>query len=134
MSDGQRQNRKKKLVAAVALGTPVAQWARANNVARRTAYRWVKQPKFKSAVDGFRRKAVDQSLGVLTGRLSKAATGIADLGDSAESESVKLAANKAMFSTTITLSKFAVLEQRVTELEERFNARTRNAPRAVRPG
>jgi hypothetical protein len=122
MSSGQRENRKKKLVAAIAMGMPVAEWARANNVPRRTAYRWAKEPKVKSAVEAYRRKAVDQSLGVLTKSLSKAAAAIADLGATAESESVRLSANKAMFSTTITLSKFAALEQRVTELEDYFNA------------
>jgi hypothetical protein len=44
MSEGQRQNRKNKLVAAIAVGAPVAAWARENKVSRRTAYRWAKDP------------------------------------------------------------------------------------------
>ena len=127
MSEGPRQNRKKKLVAAIALGEPIATWARENGVARRTAYRWAKDPKVKTAVDAHRRKAVDQSVGVLTGRLSRAANAIANLGETAESESVRLSANKAMFSTMISTSKFAVLEQRMAEIEAILNARTGSA-------
>jgi len=98
MSEGQRQNWKNKLVAAIAVGKPIAAWARENQMSRRTAYRWAKDPRVKAAVDARRRKALDHSVGVLTGRLTRAANCIADLGESAESESVRLSANKAVFS------------------------------------
>ena len=124
MSEGQRQNRKNKLVAAIAVGKPIAVWARENKVSRRTAYRWAKDPKVKAAVDARRRKAVDHSVGVLNARLVRAANAIADLGECAESESVRLSANKAVFSTMIIASKFALLEKRMTEIEEILNART----------
>jgi hypothetical protein len=127
MSEGQRQNRKSKLVTAMALGKPIAVWARENKVSRRTAYRWAKDPKVRAAVDARRRNAVDHSVGVLTGRLARAANAIADLGETAESESVKLAANKAVFSTLIVASKFALLEKRMTEIEEVLHARTGSA-------
>jgi hypothetical protein len=101
ISEGQRQNRKNKLVAAIAVGKPIAAWARENKVSRRTAYRWAKDPRVKSAVEARRRKAVDHSVGVLTGRLARAANCIAELGEYAESESVRLSANKAVYSTMI---------------------------------
>ncbi len=40
MSEGQRQNRKNKLVAAIAAGKPIAVWATENMASKRTAYRW----------------------------------------------------------------------------------------------
>ena len=115
MSEGQRQNRKNKLVAAIAVGKPIAVWARENKVSRRTAYRWAKDPKVKAAVDARRRKAVDHSIGVLSGRLARAANAIADLGKAAESESVRLSANKAVFSTMIIVSKFACWKSACTK-------------------
>ncbi len=124
MSEGQRQNRKNKLVAAIAMGKPIAVWARENKVSRRTAYRWAKDPKAKAAVDARRRKAFDHSVGVLSGRLARAATAIADLGETADSESVRLSANKAVFSTMISVSKFALLEKRMNEIEKVLHART----------
>ncbi len=124
MSEGQRQNRKNKLVAAIAAGKPIAVWARENKVSRRTAYRWAKDPKAKAAVDARRRKAFDRSVGVLSERLARAATAIADLGETADSESVRLSANKAVFSTMISVSKFALLEKRMNAIEEILHART----------
>ena len=124
MSEGQRQNWKNKLVAAIAVGKPIAAWARENQMSRRTAYRWAKDPRVKAAVDARRRKALDHSVGVLTGRLTRAANCIADLGEAADSESVRLSANKAVFSTMISAARFALLEKRMTEIEEILHART----------
>ncbi len=124
MSAGQRQNRENKLVAAIAAGKPIAVWARENKVSRRTAYGWAKDPKAKAAVDARRRKAVDHSVGLLSGILTRAANAIADVGETAESESVRLSANKAVFSTMISVSKFALLEKRMNEIEESLHART----------
>ncbi len=124
MSEGQRQNRKNKLVAAIAAGKPLAVWARENKVSRWTAYRWAEDPKVKAAFDARRRKAFDRSVGLLSGILARAATVIADLGETADSESVRLSANKAVFSTMISVSKFALLEKRMNEIEESLHPRT----------
>jgi hypothetical protein len=124
MSGEQRKNRKSNLARALAVGQSTAEWAVQNDVAERTAYRWAKEPKVRAAVEAHRRKFLNQAVGLLSGRLTRAAGAIADLGETAESESVRLSANKAVFSTMITGSKFAVLEQRMTEIEEILNART----------
>jgi hypothetical protein len=126
MSEKQRQNRKSQLAHAMAKGQSVAAWSRQNGVALRTAYRWAKEAKFKTAVNSHRRRAIDQSVGRLTDKLADAADAIVELGKTAESESVRLSANKAVFSTMITASRFAGLEQRMTEIEEILNARTGN--------
>jgi hypothetical protein len=59
-------------------------------------------------------------------RVTWATDGIAKLAKSADSESVKLAALRAILSDLMAVSKFAGLEHRVTELEEQFNDRTAN--------
>ena len=56
--------------------------------------------------------------------MARAATAIADLGETADSESVRLSANKAVFSTMISVSKFTLLEKRMNEIEEILHART----------
>jgi hypothetical protein len=57
------------------------------------------------------------------------ARSIAKLGKNAVKESVKLAALRAVFSDMMAVSKFAGLEDRVTELEEQFGDRTGNTSR-----
>ena len=99
---------------------------RGNNVPKRTAYRWSREPKFRAAVESCRRRAVDRAVGRMAKRVTWATNGIAKLAKSADSESVKLAAPRAMLSDMIAVSKFAGLEHRVTELEEQLNDRTGN--------
>ena len=74
-----------------------------------------------------RRKAVDHSVGVLTGRLARAANCIADLGESAESDSVRLRALRSIFSGAIAMSKFAVLKRRMAAIKEELHERTETA-------
>jgi len=129
MSEEQRQNRKSQLARAIAIGQSTVEWARQNGVPERTAYRWARDPKVKASVNSHRRKAIDQSLGVMSGQLTSAAEAIGDLGRNAASESVRLAALKAVFANMVAVSKFAGLELRITELEEQFGARTGNTIR-----
>jgi hypothetical protein len=123
MSEEQRQNRKSQLARAMAQGQSVADWSRQSGVAERTAYRWAKQAKFKAVVNSHRRRAIDQSVGRLTDKLVSAANAMVNLSETAQSESVRLSALKAMFANVIAVSKFAGLEERVNEIEEILNAR-----------
>jgi hypothetical protein len=56
-------------------------------------------------------------------QVNSAVEGISTLSKEASSESVRLAALKAIVANTVSLSKFAALEKRVTELEERVYER-----------
>jgi hypothetical protein len=126
MSGQQRTSRKKQLVIALTEGKLLDDWARENGISRRTAYRWAKDPKVKAAVNLHRRMAVDQSLAVMSEQVTWAAKAIGELGKNAASESVKLRALKAVFANLVAVSKFGGLEERITELEEQFHARTRS--------
>jgi phosphopantetheinyl transferase (holo-ACP synthase) len=127
MSEEQRQNRKSQLARAMAKGQSVAEWSRQSGVAERTAYRWAKEAKFKAVVNSHRRRAIDQSVGRLTDKLASAADAIVNLSETARSESVRLSAIKAMFASVVAMSKFTGLEDRITELEEQYHARTGSA-------
>jgi hypothetical protein len=127
MSEEKRQNHKSQLARAMAKGQSVAEWSRQSGVAQRTAYRWAKEAKFKAAVNSHRRRAIDHSVGRLTDKLASAADAIVKLSETAQSESVRLSAIKAMFGTVVAMSKFTGLEERITELEEQFHARTGSA-------
>jgi hypothetical protein len=126
MSGERPRSAKTELVLAIANGTSVAAWARGNNVPKRTAYRWSREPKFRAAVESCRRRAVDRAVGRMAKRVTWATDGIAKLAKSADSDSVKLSALRAILSDMMAVSKFTGLEHRVTELEEQFNDRTGN--------
>ena len=119
-----------ELVVAIAEGTPVAEWATKNNVPRRTAYRWARQPKVRAKVEAYRRRVLDQAVGRMTSNVNWATDGIAELAQGAASESVKLSALRAVMSDMMAVSKFGGLEDRVTQIEEKVNARTGNTRRA----
>ncbi len=118
-----RQSRKIDLALALAQGHSVIAWSRTNQVAKQTAYRWATDPKVRRTVETIRRRALDRAIGKMTSRATWAAEQICELGKSANSESVKLSALRAILSDMMTVSQFASLEDRVTEVEEQIRER-----------
>jgi hypothetical protein len=111
---------------AIARGIAVAKWARANDVPKRTAYTWAKQPKVRASVEDIRRRAVDQAVGRMSRHVTWAADEIANLGKEAVSESVRLSALRAIMKDMIEVTKFSGLERRVVDIEERLHEGTGN--------
>jgi hypothetical protein len=123
MSEELPEDNRPKLQLILAQGFSVTAWARGAGVPRRTAYRWASQRKVRAAVAACRRRALDQAVGVMSRNATWAADQIVKLGESASSESVKLSALRAVLNQTITVSKFAGLEERLTEVEEKLDER-----------
>ncbi len=126
-----RTSMKAQLALAVAQGKSVTGWACANNVCRRTAHRWLKEPKVKDAVESYRRRSVDRAIGRLAKRSTWAVDGITALASKASSESVRLSALRTLLSDMITVTEFGGLEHRMTEVEELVRERISNG---ARPG
>jgi hypothetical protein len=117
------------LALAIAQGISIADWAKKNNVAERTAYRWARDPKVRAKVASCRRHVLNEALGLMSSHVTKAAAGIAALSENAVSESVKLAALRAIFSNMMAVSEFSSLEERMTLIEERLDERDGNTRR-----
>ena len=122
-------SQKSQLAIAIANGKSIVAWARVNKVPERTAYRWSRDPKVLAAVESYRRRSVDQAIGRMARRVTWATDGIAKLARSAESEPVRLAALRSILSDMIGITKFADLEQRITEIEGQLDERTESARR-----
>jgi hypothetical protein len=122
---------KGQLAIAIAGGLSASRWAAANKVPTRTAQKWARDPKVRAEVERVRRRALDRAVGRMARRVTWATDGIVKLAGGAESESVKLAALKAIFSNMMAVSKFGGLEDRMTELEEQFGDRTGNTTHPV---
>ncbi len=106
-----------QLALAIARGTSVTLWARANQVPRRTAYRWASDPKVRDVVETCRRRARDRAIGRMARRATWASDQIAILATAAESESLKLRALRSIFSDVVAVSKGPDLKSRLAEIE-----------------
>jgi hypothetical protein len=121
---GESTNSQKMLLAiAIAEGTPVAEWASLNGVPERTAYNWAAQPEVRAEVESIRRRVLDEAIGRMAKHSTRAVNGIITLGESAESESVRLSALRAVMSDFIAVSRYAGLEGRLAALEEQYQGR-----------
>jgi hypothetical protein len=118
---------RRSLAIAIGQGVSVAAWARENTVPERTARRWSKEPRVRAEVDAYRRSALDQAVGRMARRATWATNGIAKLAKGATSESVRLAALRSILSDMMSVSDFAVLDQRMTKIEEQLNAQSESA-------
>jgi hypothetical protein len=122
MSEEIPEDLKSKLAYWIAQGKSIAVWARQNGLHRCTAYRWAKQAEVREIVNSWRRMSMDQALGRMARRASRAADGIYSLGADAESESVRLRAWRAILADQMQVAQFADLEYRMAELEEEIKA------------
>ena len=124
MSEPRPQSQKTNLALAIAQGTSVAAWALENQVPKRTAYRWAREPKVRAAVESYRRRAVNRAIGRMAKHATWAAEGIVKLARGAESESVRLSALRAIMADMMAVSHFAGLESRMAQIEEQLCERT----------
>ncbi len=129
MPEPRPHSQKTSLALAIAQGTSVAAWARSNKVAKRTAYRWAKEPKVQDAVKAYRTRAVDRAIGRMAKNVTCAADGIIRLAREAESESVKLSALRAILADMMAISNYAGLERRMSQIEEQLHDRTGSTDR-----
>jgi hypothetical protein len=120
MPEEHKNRSKTSLALALSRGITAAKWARINEVPKVTAYRWAKDPEVRTAVDSYRRRMIDRAVGLLTQQTVIAAGGIARIAKEGDnSDSVQLKACRAVLADTITISKYASLEYRVTDMEKR---------------
>jgi hypothetical protein len=129
MSEELPPKKKTQLALAIAQGASVSAWARANEVPLRTAYRWAAEPKVRATVESCRRRALDRAIGRLAMRATWAADRIAKLGADSKSDSVKLAALRAVLSDMMKVTEFHGLELRITDIEVQLRDRTENTGR-----
>jgi hypothetical protein len=129
-SENSPRSPKTQLAIAIAQGDNATTWARKNNVPRRTAQRWAREPGVRAAVERTRRRALDRAVGLMSTHARWAAEKILKLGEHAASEAVRLTALRAVLSDMIAVSKFGGLEDRLTEVEEQVRDNNGHADHA----
>jgi hypothetical protein len=123
MAGEAHEHKKRLIVPALANGSSVAAFMRANDVPRRSAYRWAHDPKVRVAVERFRRLALDRAIGQMSRRATWAVNGIVKLAESADTDSVRLKAYRAIFADMMSVSKYSGLETRMAVMEEKLGKR-----------
>jgi hypothetical protein len=100
----------------LAAGTTLRVACRKDNVGETTVKRWLKDPLFLRRVTELRSEMTNRALGRLCDGMAFAADALRKLL-SAESESVRLGAARAVLELGTKLRESVELEQRVTALE-----------------
>jgi hypothetical protein len=113
------ESKKNELALAIARGGSVAKWAHANGVSKATAYAWSNESAVRKAVEAFRRRIIDEAIGLMTKHTAWAADGIIEVAKNAESDAVRLRAYRAIFSDMLAASKYTGMERRMCDLEKR---------------
>jgi hypothetical protein len=120
MSKRNNESQKTALALAMAGGINVGEWARQNEVNKRTAYTWSRSDEVRDKIADIRRRAVDRAVGRLSRNATAASMIIIKLARKATSEAVKLQAARAILADLMVVSNYAAIEQRLAEVERRL--------------
>lgn len=118
-----RKNARFKLASLIATGMPVKYAAKEAGLSRSTAARWVKIPAFVGMVDRLKNRAVSEAVANLSSSMSKAATKLGALVDSAD-EKISLAAAKSLLEMALKARREEETDRKIAELTERINKLT----------
>ena len=118
-----------RLALALVAGTTIRDWAQENGVPESTAYRWASDPEVRRQVQDCRQAAIDNTLRLMAERSAAALDRIEDLGKVADSDAVRLKANRSLVTDQIALARHSNLEHRLSLIEEGPSAKPGNANR-----
>ncbi len=121
MSRNGRHSADDSLLMALACGATVENAARQAGVSPRTAYRRLADAAFRQRLQTLRGDMVSRTSGTLTAAAGEAVRTLLELLKNPTSSSVRLGAARAVLEMGMKLRDVAELEQRLAELEERFD-------------
>ncbi len=110
--------RQEQLLVAMLVQPDLAKAARAANVTRVTAYRWLKQPDFQAALEARRESALRESLEVIRVHVAQAISGLTGLLNSPD-ERLRRLVCKDVLQHALWLRDQEDTERRLRALEKR---------------
>lgn len=122
MNDDPNEQQKISLAQALSRGQAVASWAQRNESDVRLAREWCEAPEFIELVDSNRRDSVKRLVGKLQRAAERASKRMDELAQSDKSESVKLAAARALFATWLEVSEHFDFAEQVAQIKKRVKA------------
>jgi hypothetical protein len=127
MSEQHLNTAKMQLALAIAQGECIIKWAKANQVARATAFRWADEPLVRKAVAAHRRRTLEEVLSLLSKHAESAAEVISKLAKNAKSDRVRLSGHQAIRAGAPAPSDCTGLAKRVAAIEKRLGQRAQDA-------
>lgn len=122
MARNGRRNADDQLLMALACGVTVENAARQAGISPATAYRRLAEPAFRQRLQKLRGDMVSRTAGTLTAAANEAVRTLLELLKNPTSSAVRLGAARAVLEIGMKLREIADLEQRLLELEQRFDA------------
>ena len=119
MAGNGRKNGRQAVILALAGGETVAAAARKTDVGERTIHRWRQDAAFCREVEQARAEMFSRALGCIAEGCASGALVLRKLALKAKSESVQLAASRALLELGPRLRESVELEERLRALEER---------------
>jgi hypothetical protein len=111
-----------KLAHAIAGGSTIAIWAKANNVNVRSARNWARTPECRAAVADIRQRVTGRVIGKLTRHSLTAVDEIAKIVKTGENGAVRLNAAKAIISTLMDVENHSMTMRSLNDLTNRLKA------------
>jgi hypothetical protein len=134
VATGRKRKADVDLVLALACGATADSAAQKTGLSRRTVYRRLADPAFRSQVTAMRTEMAQRAMGMLTAAGMGAIKTLRVLQESATSESVRLGAARATIELSCKLRENVEWAERLSGLEERLDTLLggRDKPEAAR--
>jgi hypothetical protein len=122
MGRKRNDNLVQRLAHAIAGGTTIAVWAKANHVNVRSARNWARTPECRTAIADIRQKVTGRVIGKLTRHSLKAVDEIAKIMKAGENGAVRLNAAKAIISALMDVENHSMTMRSLNDLTNRLKA------------
>jgi hypothetical protein len=110
--------REQQFAEAVARGLTLKEAGKSASIGYRTAKRWWKVERIRSASERLASENFAAARAILTAASSQAARNLADIADRGAPDAARVSAAKAILGLSAELSELADLRQRIEALEE----------------
>jgi hypothetical protein len=110
--------REQQFAEAVARGFTLKEAGKTASIGYRTAKRWAKLGRIRSAAERLANENFAAARAILTAASSQAARNLADIADAGSPDAARVSAAKAILGLSAELSELADLRERIEALEE----------------
>ena len=132
MASQGRQAADDQLVITLACGSTVENAAQKTGLSESTAYRRLRDRKFRTRLNQFRADMVGRAAGMLTAAAMEAVKTLVELQDRSTPAMVRLNAARAILELGTKLRESAELTERISALEEQLYGTDKSKPKAKR--
>lgn len=110
---------------AIAQGQSTAAIAKKHGLSTRAIQQWMKRPAFAAKVESLRSQMLDEAVGIMAAGATTAAAQLQRLASKGKSESIRLAASRALLADLMAAEDHAKLARELREIKARLDSAER---------